>query len=268
MTETLNYSFYSEALLKQFDLRVKDHYQVKNPINPEQEYMRTSLIPRLYENLLNNYQTRDSVELFEVGHIYLKTLKGMPDEKTIVAGLFYNKGDLGIGVNNTLATLFNKFNIDSSAVQYVARDENGLIELKLGKEIIGKFGQLTKYSQKLRGIPFYFEIDLNVLGSHSVAQKQFHPFPDHPAVARDMTFKTTTNVNYHDIISAIKAVDELIVNVHGVKKMYQEPDNKKSISFRITYQALDRTLKSEEVEEIEKEIMKTVANKFKMELKK
>jgi len=39
------------------------HYQVKNPLNPEQEFMRVSLLPRLWQNLLKNYSQINKIQL-------------------------------------------------------------------------------------------------------------------------------------------------------------------------------------------------------------
>jgi len=274
MTETLNYSFYSKDLLEQFGLRTKDHYQVKNPLNPGQEYMRTSLIPRLYENLMKNYQARDSIELFEVGSVFNKTIKGMPNERTMVSGIFYLKGGDGFQGKNgrslILSALFRKLNIDEIFVSYLlAKDEaNAEVEINIKESKIGEIGHILKDFDKLKGLPFWFEIDLNKLINYALKQKQFRSISEHPAMVRDMTFRSPVSVNYYDIISEIRKIDKLIIDMHGIKKPYKESDNNVSITFRVTYQSPERTLKSEEVEEVEKRIIEEMANKFKMELKK
>jgi phenylalanyl-tRNA synthetase beta chain len=199
--------------------------------------------------------------------VFNKIIKGMPAERIMIGGIIYQKGTgMMVGILNSLFQQLGvpQISIKINAIMGPCR----VVNIQIGSDIVGKYGELQTNVDKLKNTPLFFEIDLSKLSSHAVAQTQFRSIPGHPVVERDMTFKTATDVNYCDIINEIREIDKLIVNVCGVKKPYKESDNKVSITFRVTYQSPERTLKSEEVEEVEKRIIEEMANKFKMELKK
>ena len=67
-TEVSNYSFISEEDARRFGLAVEDHMRVLNPIAAGQELMRTSLLPGIHRNIVENAKHFDEFRLFEIGH--------------------------------------------------------------------------------------------------------------------------------------------------------------------------------------------------------
>ncbi|MGD0580595.1 MAG: phenylalanine--tRNA ligase subunit beta, partial [Bryobacteraceae bacterium] len=67
-TEVQNYSFISEELARRFGFDPAAHLRVANPISSEQSLLRTSLLPGLHRNLLENAKRFDEFRLFEIGY--------------------------------------------------------------------------------------------------------------------------------------------------------------------------------------------------------
>src|SRR5580658_2845405 len=67
-TEVSNYSFISEEEARRFGLPVEEHVRVLNPIAAGQELLRTSLLPGIHRNIVENAKHFDEFRLFEVGH--------------------------------------------------------------------------------------------------------------------------------------------------------------------------------------------------------
>ena len=67
-TEVSNYSFISEEAARRFGLPVEDHVRVLNPIAAGQELMRTSLLPGIHGNIVENAKHFDEFRIFEIGH--------------------------------------------------------------------------------------------------------------------------------------------------------------------------------------------------------
>lgn len=104
--------------------------------------------------------------------------------------------------------------------------------------------------------------------------KKYKPLPQFPVVVRDLAFELEWNVKWQDISIVI-----LAKIATGNSSLIQDPiikeiiflsefdlGNKKSVAFRIIYQA-ERTLKDEEVEVVQKKIIKLVEEKFGGELR-
>ena len=66
-TEVYNYSFLSEESVRAFGLDPAAHVRVTNPIASDQALMRTSLLPGIWQNIVENAKHRDAFRLFEIG---------------------------------------------------------------------------------------------------------------------------------------------------------------------------------------------------------
>ncbi len=271
MTEMLNYSFYGRSLITQLEMDITKHYQVENPLNPEQAYMRTSLIPRLLDNVLKNYQNRDAISLFETGNVFFKTQSGMPDERTFAAGILLDKrlkrNQLAQvqKLKGIVSVLIDSVGVPDD-VQYKTKDDATVVVMVRGEQI-GYVRWLYAGTQKIGMAPVCFEIDIQKLLKNAERHEQYVPVSEFPTVERDITFRTPPEVPYSAIISMIEKVDPLIVAVNGTE-LYQESDKNVNTTFRIVFQLSDRTLTSQEVDAVEHKIIETAAKKLNMKIKK
>jgi phenylalanyl-tRNA synthetase beta chain len=92
-TETYNYSFLSEDAARLFGWDPADHVRVTNPISSEQSLLRTSLLPGMYRNLIENSKRFDEFRLFEIGSEIHKRGGDLPEECTHFMAAIYSKGD-------------------------------------------------------------------------------------------------------------------------------------------------------------------------------
>ncbi|MGB9609044.1 MAG: hypothetical protein ACPL3E_01570, partial [Minisyncoccia bacterium] len=70
--EVYNYSFYGENLIELLRLNKNEHLEIANPLNPDQQYLRISLLPKLLENTIKNIPLFKDFKIFECGKIYQK----------------------------------------------------------------------------------------------------------------------------------------------------------------------------------------------------
>ncbi|MCH7492876.1 phenylalanine--tRNA ligase subunit beta [Patescibacteria group bacterium] len=274
MTESINYSFYGQDLLEQFGWQIADHYRIDNPMNKEQEYLRISLVPQLYVNILKNYQSYESIELFETGNVFYKKKSGLPDERTMVAGVIYNRRKLTGDdrpmrrLQSNLAAMARHLNIEPDKLHYaVSRSDSHVVDVMIGQTLVGWYGWLIQNEAKLGSSPVWFELDIAKLMAEAEAKRRYKQLPAFPAVTRDMTFRVSTDVDYYNIVKAIKGVDVLINDVWGTG-LFEESEKKRGATFRIVYQAPSRTLRNEEVNVIEKNIIELLDTKFNAVIKK
>ena len=89
--------------------------------------------------------------------------------------------------------------------------------------------------------------------------------PEYPIVERDIVLEVEWQVSWQEIKELVEKTDELIASVEFLSEYPLV--NKKSLAFRIRYQAA-RTLKESEVEKVEKMILDRLAKEFEAELRK
>jgi phenylalanyl-tRNA synthetase beta chain len=92
-SEVSNYSFIGEEEARRFGFAAEDHVRVLNPIAAGQELMRTSLLPGIYRNILENSRHFDEFRLFEIGQEIRKRGGGKPEERPHLMAALYAKDD-------------------------------------------------------------------------------------------------------------------------------------------------------------------------------
>ncbi|MFA5134455.1 MAG: phenylalanine--tRNA ligase subunit beta [Patescibacteria group bacterium] len=274
MQEMLNYSFYGERLISQFGLKEKDHYRVTNPLNPDQQYLRTTLLPQLYENVVKNSRERDSVRVFEVGNVFIRSGSPMPKEVMRIAGIVYARKSQGGGsalmaaIKAVLGMLFARMHIQEGAVRFEALNGNaGSGNIIISGKTVGCYGLLSVGVKKLDQAPAWFGLTLSKLVQHAKHAPQYEEISAYPAIERDSTFWTPDCTRYDDIVQTVRSVDPLIAGVRGLG-LFTAGDGRVSATIRVTYRSAERTLTAEEAGSIEQKVIGTLQEKLNMEFKK
>lgn len=267
-TETLNYSFYSQSLLEKFGHAEKNHYQVANPLNPDQVYLRISLLPRLIDNVAQNAPNYETIKLFEMGHVYKKSKKEMPEENQYLAAVIFGKKYEFYQLKGVMNKLFDSLKIKN--IEYRRADSQVMTgaEIFIKNQKVGSVGNVNLMileKSKIQGKISAFELDFHKL-LQFCGRVVYKPVPEFPSVERDLALVVDDQVTYADLWEEIKDFSPLIVLVEGFD-LYLMPDGRKSMAFHLIFQAPNRTLKSEEVDEIQEQIIENLNKKFKARLR-
>lgn len=269
LTETLNYSFYSKNLMDKFSFQEKDHYKLINPLNPEQAYLRISLLPRLIENVAQNAPNYEEVKLFEKGHVYKKSRKEMPEEDQYLAAVVFGEKYEFYQLKGALNQLFDSLNIKN--VEYRRADSQVLAgaEIFIKNQKVGSVGNVNLMileKSKIKGKICAFELNFHKL-IQFCGRLVYKKVPDFPSVERDLALVVDSQVTYADLFEEINDFSPLIASVEGFD-LYPMSDGRKSLAFHVVFQSPNRTLKSEEVDEIQEQIIEKLNKKFKAQLRK
>jgi phenylalanyl-tRNA synthetase beta chain len=268
--ETYNYSFIGEKEVKIFNYNSDDLIELQNPISLEQKYLRCSLIPGLLCNVSKNINNFSEIKLFELGKVFIKSMASK-DKKQLagayVGGDFYK-------LKGAIDLLLTKLGIDDFSYddcQEVSGAEYEFIchpkkcgQIKIKGKIIGFLGEVSpKITQQLEisQKTIIFSIDAEALLAAASLEKEFNPIAKFPSVIRDLAILVPRKTKVAEVLNKIKNSGEVIIKEVEVFDIYQGeelPDQKKNLAFRITYQAKDRTLKSEEADQIQNKIMKNL----------
>ena len=103
------------------------------------------------------------------------------------------------------------------------------------------------------------EINLSQILDKRKAERKYKQIPKYPAITRDYSFVTDRNVESKFIEDIIRSKGEDLVKEIELFDVYtgdQIADDKKSISYNVSFRSDDRTLKEEDMAAIEKNILK------------
>ncbi len=270
--ETVSYSFTDVNTLDEFGFgpeKAKTNcFELENPIDSIQRYLRPTLLVNLSQQLITNFQLGGGVKLFEMGRVFEdKSAKDTVENKQSYSlGLAINlssdldnfgklKGALELIGNNMGVVFVFKTKLNAPAWA----DSRLACGIFIKDEEIGYLA----VSGGVGGMPVdtaLAEIKLDLLSP--VSAKEFKSIPKYPAIGRDLTVTISNypsdHANWKNIEEAISKIDKLIESVEYVG--YFAPKN--ALTFRLTFRSSERTLKSEEVEVIVNEVVKQLINKF------
>lgn len=251
-TEVYNYSFLSVETAARFGVAEGELIRVANPIAAGQDLMRNSLVPGIWKNVLDNARHFESFRLFELGHEIHKRDSGLPEEiPHLAAAMYARTGDGREGlfelkrVALCLARDVQVEPAEPQAWEHPARA--GRVVLN-GVEI----GRLFELHPSLveTGRAAVLDIDLHELERQSQRPARYVPIRRFPTSAFDLSVVTEIRRPVGEVEKALRSLAGTeLVAMEFLRQYTGAPlaENEKSVSFRLTIGAADRTLSSEEV---------------------
>jgi phenylalanyl-tRNA synthetase beta chain len=254
-TEVYNYSFLSEESVRAFGLDPAAHVRVANPIASDQALMRTSLVPGIWKNILENAKHRDSFRLFEIGLEIHRTAAALPDEiPHLVAALYQRHGDGRAGLfeikRAAECLLPGAATVPAAAraFEHPARSA----ELRWRGQAVGRFFELHP-SLVEPGRAAVADLDLRLIESLAGAETKFTPIRRYPSSAFDLSVIAPVRAHAGALEAAVASFAGPLLEAIQFVREYAGPplpDGAKSVSFRVTVASPERTLSSEEAGEI------------------
>jgi len=289
INEVINYTFVSEEWIKRLKLDTEDDYKsavrILNPINEDFAYIRTSPLPLMVKNVMNNinHGIKD-IAIFEI----TKTFKNLgenklPEERTVLGVMLSGKETLKgwdsveknydyYSLKKILEHIFNFFYKDSvlELVQKEYRFFHPVIstdilinKVKMG--IAGKIHPSITDSLDISQDIFYLELDLDRFISKIKYSRDFSAIPAFPSIEIDIAIVTGESVTNYDVENEIRKTGTRIlkgVRLFDIYQGRQIEEGKKSMAYSLTFQDETRTLKDTEVEIIKKRILENLALRF------
>ena len=142
----------------------------------------------------------------------------------------------------------------------------------MGQERIGFLGRnqppiAQKY--QLNETIFIAQISLSRIFNYlkdSPSQISYRPVSNFPTSAKDLSFIFPESIDYSEVLKEIKKVGGKNLQEVNVFDVYQsaelEKEKKKSVSFHLIFQSPSKTLESEELERVLRDIVEKVEKIF------
>jgi len=259
-TESYNYSFLSEEAVRAFGLDPAEHIRVTNPIASDQALMRTSLLPGIWRNVLENAKHRENFRLFEIGLEIHRRDGSLPDEVPhLVAAIYERHGD-GAGSLFELKRTAECFLPGAQAVPVEARSfehpaRAARIEWK-GSEV----GRLFELHPRLveTGRAAILDVDLRAVQSLAEGVIKYTPIRRYPSSAFDLSVIAAAREHVGKLEAAVTSfAGPLLEGIQFLRQYSGAPlaEGQKSVSFRLTIGSSERTLSSDEVSDVRARII-------------
>lgn len=260
-TEVYNYSFLSEDLARAFGLDPAAHIRVANPIASDQALMRLSLLPGIWQNVIENAKHRERFRLFEIGlEIHASAPGQLPNEiPHLVAAIYDRQGDGAAGlfeIKRVAACLMPAVEVlpaEAAAYEHPAR----AAELLWKGQRVGRMFELHPKLVET-GRAALLDLDLAEVARLRGGEVKYTPIRRYPASAFDLSVIAGLRELAGELQRQLAGFAGPLAESIEFVRQYSGPPlapGQKSISFRLTVGSPERTLSSEEVGEIRARII-------------
>jgi len=270
LQEIMNYSFTSPKLLDLLDpSNLENRVVLSHPISADQSVMRSSLLPQLVETLgKNKSKQNDEAAVFELSKIFLQRGEKQVEKTKLAIGLMGNVGRSPLNKQKT-AKADEMFSWLKGIVEAVlapnqltlkAADVPGLEKgqtatINIGDKVIGVIGMLpakTRNTWRITDQVAVAELDVPPLLAHYQERVLLKTPTNFPASSRDVAILVDQSLSHQDVLNALSTakVNELeSTSLFDVFSNEQLGAGKKSMAYRFTFRAKDRTLTEDEINE-------------------
>ena len=262
-TEVSNYSFISEEMARAFHFAPEAHLRVSNPIASDQTLMRLSLLPGIHKNILENSRRLNSFRLFEIGREIHPSRELLPEEIPHFAAAIYTRDGDGSANLFELKRLAECLMPDCEVRLTAARPfehPERTAEIIWRQENIGRLFELHP-SLGVEGRAAILDLDLARLQRLDTHEVRYQPLRRFPTSAFDLSVIAPLRDpagNIQRLLTTAAGSD--LVEIEFVREYTGAPlpEDRKSVSYRLTVGAPDRTLSSDEVTTIRTRIIEAL----------
>jgi len=261
-TEVSNYSFISEAEATMFGYDTGKLLQVANPIVAEQKYMRPSLFPGIRRNLIDNSRYFSDFRLFEIGREYHKGKDGKPQERTHLMAAIFSRDTSGASVlemKRVAQYVIPEFKLSPDKGDGKTMHPERSAHLESDGQLVGTLYELhPALLESARGRAALLDLDLDVLRALPAQLRTYEPLRRFPTSSFDLSIVAGERELVADLASKLhRLAGDDLVSLQFLL-IFPLPGGKKSVSFRLTAGAENRTLTADEVTRIRERVVQGI----------
>lgn len=223
------------------------------------DHLRTSLVPSLLEvRRVNESLSNPTVELFEIASVYLPAKEGLPRELQMAgicsSGDFYRvKGILESLVESVSSGERLRFvPLDHPLLDATKACEVFLGETRWG--VIGELASETAKAQGIRGTVTVAEVQVDSLLASANLIPRAHKNSDFPAISRDLNLIVDEAVRWADLEATVRSASgphlELVKYQETYRDAKRDGEGKKRLLLTVTLRPAEKTLTSEEADQV------------------
>jgi phenylalanyl-tRNA synthetase beta chain len=258
-TEVYNYSFVTEEMARAFHMNLEKHVGVANPIASGQTLLRASLLPAILTNILDNSRHFQSFRMFEIGREIHARNRELPEEVPHFAAAMYAREGDGreslFELKRLAECLMDGCEARPAAARPFEHPERAAIIAWQGEEI-GRLFELHP-SLGIKGRAAILDLDLGRMEKLDQRERRYEPMRRFPVSSFDITVEAPLRALAGDIEQKLAgAAGSDLVEIKFLGEYVK--GERKSVSYRLSVGAWDRTLTSEDVATIRDRVMAAV----------
>jgi phenylalanyl-tRNA synthetase beta chain len=261
------------------------YVRLVNPITPERNVMRRSLLSSVMEIVERNFRLANRLAFFEIGPVYLPQQgQQLPEEQPRLAMVMTGLRQLPtwdekqeavmdfFDLKGVIEALLEQLHIPD--VHYIPSDHPSFHPgksawIKSSETVLGVMGELHPIIEQrleLGSAPLLAaDLDLAVLLGLIPSHFDFEPVLTFPPVLEDISVVVDENLPAEQVVATIRQAGGNLLRQVRLFDIYRGPQldpGKKSLAYSLTYQAPDRTLTDAEAAQVRQRIVRRLEQEF------
>ena len=266
------------------------YLQLQNPLSSEQDTLRQTLLPSMLHTTRRNLRFVDRVAIFEIGRVYVPVGGAtLPEEPRRLAIVMTGPREGRSWVENQDRSLVDFFDL-KGVVEALLRGlalEGGYTpeehetfhpgrcaRVSVNGADVGVMGEAHPLVRQAFGLPAQpicaLEFDLDALLGSWGASRKMTPLSNLPPIYEDLAVvvgEAVPAIRVRDLIAGAGGPLLRSVALFDVFRGAQVGAGKKSLAYRLTYQADDRTLTDEEVAGVRSRVVQRLEEELEASLR-
>ncbi len=287
LNELMHYSLVNDG--------IENSIPLINPLIIDCSTLRTSLLHNLVKIVSENVKQGNGIlEGFEYGHVFSGDIHSEYIEKEMVAGIFggIKSKRQWDQTSQTLSwfegkgkieELFKKLKFDVSWKPAVVSNNYKTVihpyrtaELWLSNgQCLGIFGQIHPVLAKTSNLPidlFLFEFDLDIIKIEYQTKNLalYQSYSTYPKITKDLSFVIDREISFKEIEKTLfKNGSEYLKTIDLLDEYRGNsiPENQTSLCIQLTFQSIEKTLVTKEIDEIIKNLQTVLENSYKVTIR-
>ncbi len=267
--------------------------QLANPLSVERSTMRSSMLPNLLQVVAANLRYAEHVAIFEIGRVYWPVAGELLPVEVRHLGLVLTgprapeswlRGDDGNALDfydlkGIVETLLDRLGVPAAQVRYQAAAHPAftarVARIEVAGQDVGVLGELHPLVRKAFDLPAQgrvvaAELALEPLLPYTRREVQIVPISAYPAIKEDLAVSVDEAVTAEQVMQTMRtAGGEMLVDVRlfDVYRGGQIAAGHKSLAYRLTYQAPDRSLTDADAARARDKIVRRLADSLDAKLR-
>jgi len=260
-TEVHNYAFVSASELSKWGVTTKEAVEIAYPLSVDQQYLTPNLLFNLVKVAEKNNRFFASGNYFEINKVFWKE-HGQIIEKQYLGMLSFAPTKPPV---SDLVSAFRELCVRLNIEIEFRQEEEQKGDILVGSKVIGKIG--THPVSKLNWVGLHLDFEEFV---KAIKPVEYQEISRYPSIELDISVLAKKDLVWSKIENVITGVNTNLIKSVRLFDVFEGkglPIGKKSMSFRITYQANDRTLKDEQIKQIHDKILERLTSKLGVQIR-
>ncbi len=266
--ELMTYSFYGDKDIMATRLPLDAHLELENPLNPDQKYLRLSLVPLHLRKAVENRRHFESFDCFEWGKVYAKEAKTKRPVEISALSLLsvsakrHDKGSGFYALKGKVEAMLEALHIDVGRMTLEAGADHPEVPVLallhpsrsacyvVDGRVIGMIGEIHPAVEKSFGLDGRVSVAgfvTSELQALQTLETTFVPLQKFPYALRDISLTFPRSMTVSEVERLLSEAGAPLLQNTDLFDIYEQGDEK-SFAFHLSFGASDRTLSGAEMD--------------------